>query len=400
MPAPARSPRAQPAALVAAGLLIALSLLLRAPVFDYGGPARPHPMNLFLIDHAGSYSDIAHLYFRDRLWQGTAPYLDYRFEYPVLTGAFVWLASLAGGSLGSYLLASAALLLCLGLLTVWVLGKVDGANPLVFALAPALAFYSVLNWDLVGVFLLVSALLLFQRERDVPATVMLALATSAKLFPIVLLPLVIALRAADRGRGSAVRIAAVFTAVTVAVNAPFAIGSHGLRDSWLYFFRFTAERPPRATIWKPVLGHGTDFLATPLIVLGLALILLAALSGRRRPGGVLIPASTASLLWVFAIAKVYSPQYALWIFALLAIDGAPVSLAIAFGAVDVLLFTTTFGPLYPGLPLHALQWLADGLRQVVTAGLAFWVVRRQILAPAPRDATRLFNRSRTLDEHP
>jgi hypothetical protein len=29
--------------------------------------------------------------------------------------------------------------------------------------------------------------------------------------------------------------------------------------------------------------------------------------------------------------------------------------------------------------LHAVQWLADGLRQVVTAGLAVWVVRRQLL---------------------
>jgi hypothetical protein len=277
------------------------------------------------------------------------------------------------------MLLSTVLTLCLGLLTVWVLGKVEGANPWLFALAPALAFYAVLNWDLLGVFLLVAALLLFQRERDLPGAAVLALATSAKLFPIVVLPVVVALRVAERGRASAARIVAVFAVVTVAVNAPFAIGSHGVRDSWWYFFRFTAERPPRATIWKPVLGHGADFLATPLIVAGLATILVIALRNRRRPGGVLIPASTASLLWVFAMAKVYSPQYALWIFALLAIDGAPVALAVAFAAVDVLLFTTTFGPLYPGLPLHAVQWFADGLRQVVTAGLAVWVVRWQLL---------------------
>jgi hypothetical protein len=382
----ARSLRAPPAAFAAAAALVALSLLLRAPVFGYHGPPRPHPMNLFLIDHAGSYSDIAHLYFRDRLWEGSAPYFDYRFEYPVLSGALVWLASLAGDTLGHYMLASTALMLCLALLTVWVLGKVDGANPWVFALAPALAFYAVLNWDLLGVFLLVLALLLFQRERDLPAAVVLALATSAKLFPIVVLPIVFALRAADRGRRSALRILAAFAVVTVAVNAPFAIGSHGIRDSWLYFFRFTVERPPRATIWKPVLGHGADFLATPLIVAGLATILVIALRNRRRPGGVLIPASTASLLWVFAMAKVYSPQYALWIFALLAIDGAPWALAAAFAAVDILLFTTTFGPLYPGLPLHAVQWFADGLRQVVTAALAVWVLRWQLLRMPTRAA--------------
>jgi hypothetical protein len=89
---------------------------------------------------------------------------------------------------------------------------------------------------------------------------------------------------------------------------------------------------------------------------------------------------------VFATAKVYSPQYALWIFAALALIGAPLRLAVAFGLVDVLIFTTTFGPLYPGfgpfspggVPLE-IQWAAYGLRQVLTAALAAWVVRELLL---------------------
>ena len=168
MTASSRLSRAAPL-LVAAGL-IALGALMRLPaVLGYHGPALPHPFNVFEMGRVGGYSDIAHLYFRDRLWLDPAPYLDYRFEYPVLTGAFVWLASLAGGSLAAYFLASTALLTGFGAMAAEALRRIDGANVWIFAAAPALAFYGVLNWDLLGVCLLVVALALLQRGRDVPA---------------------------------------------------------------------------------------------------------------------------------------------------------------------------------------------------------------------------------------
>jgi hypothetical protein len=382
------------APLLAAAALIALSVLLRAPVFEYSGPLAPHPMNLYLSAHAGAYSDIAHLYFRDQLGRHPVPYFDYRFEYPVLTGAFVWVAGLVHTSVGAYFLTSAVLLLALGVLTVSIVRRIEGANVWIFAAAPALAFYAVLNWDLLGVCLLAASLLLFQRRRDTSASAMLALATWAKLFPIVLLPLVLALRVADRRWRAALGIAGTFGAVTLVVNAPFAVdpSRHGwLRPSWLYFFRFTETRPPRGTIWKPVLGHHADLVADPLMVAGLLVIVILAVRQRGRPGGSFIPASAAALLWVFATAKVYSPQYAIWIFAVLAIAGAPVWLAVAFAAIDALLFTTTFGPLYPGLPIHAVQWGAYGVRQVATAGLAVWVIRQDLINGGLGPQRRLFS---------
>jgi hypothetical protein len=92
---------------------------------------------------------------------------------------------------------------------------------------------------------------------------------------------------------------------------------------------------------------------------------------------------------VFATAKVYSPQYSLWIFAALAIDGAPAVLALAFGLLDVLIFASTFGPLYPVGPIAsdfplAVQWGAYALRQLFTAWLAIWVIRRELNPSAPR----------------
>jgi hypothetical protein len=377
--------RVAPAAV--AGGLIAASAALRLPaVLGYDGPALPHPFNVYEMGHVGAYSDIAHLYFRDRLWAHPVPYVDYRFEYPVLTGAFVWFASLLQHGVAHYFLVSAALLLGFGVVAVRVLRRIDGASPWILAAAPALVFYGLLNWDLAGVCSLLIALWLFQRGRDVPATAVLALSVAAKLFPIVVLPVVLALRAADRRWRSALWIAGTFAAVTVAVNAPAAIEPDGgIRESWLYFFRFSETRPPRATIWKPLVHDHSNVVSGLLLVAGLAAIAVVAVRTTRPRARALIPAAAASLLWMFATAKVYSPQYALWIFAALALVGAPVRLVVAFGLVDALVFTTTFGPLYPGfgpfapggVPLE-IQWAAYGARQLLTAALAAWVLSARL----------------------
>jgi hypothetical protein len=372
--------------------LILLGALMRVPVLlTYQGPFTAHGLDLAQMAHVGAYSDISHLYYRDHLWQHPVPYFDFRFEYPVVTGMFVWAASFVHTSDAAYFLTSAGLLLCLALAAVWAIDRIDGSNPWLFAAAPALVLYGTLNWDLLGICLLAFALLLLQRGRDGLGTATLALATWAKLFPIVVLPVIVALRLAERRWRSAALIVGVFAATTLAVNLPFAIagGAQGpIRANWSYFFTFTAHRPPRATILQPVLGQGANLVSTPLLAAGLAAIVILAVRARSRPGGSLIPGASAGLLWVFATAKVYSPQYALWIFAALAIDGAPVGMAIAFGLVDLVIFATTFGPLHPvgpiasGFPL-AVQWGAYGLRQLLTAALAYWLVRRKLNPPAP-----------------
>ena len=377
--------------LAAPGALVLLGAAMRVPVLlTYHGPFTAHGVDLAEMAHVGAYSDISHLYYRDHLWQHPMPYFDYRFEYPVLTGLFVWVASFVSTSDAAYFLTSAALLAALGSAAAWAISRIDGSNPWLFAAAPALVFYGTLNWDLLGICLLVSALLLLQRGRDGLGAAALALATWAKFFPIVVVPVIVALRLADRNCRSAARIVGIYVGATLAVNLPFAItgGAQGpIRANWSYFFTFTAHRPPRATIWQPLLGHGADAVTTPLFAAGLAAIVILAVRARGRPGSSFIPGATAALLWVFAIAKVYSPQYALWIFAALAIDGAPVGLAVAFGLVDLVIFTTTFGPLHPVGPIASdfpvgVQWGAYAVRQMFTAALVVWLVRSKLSPPA------------------
>ncbi len=371
--------------------LVLLGAAMRVPVLlTYHGPFTAHGVDLAEMAHVGAYSDISHLYYRDHLWQHPMPYFDYRFEYPVLTGLFVWVASFVSTSDAAYFLTSAALLAALGSAAAWAISRIDGSNPWLFAAAPALVLYGTLNWDLVGICLLVFALLLLQRGRDGLGAAALALATWAKFFPIVVVPVIVVLRLADRNWRSAARIVGIYVGTTLAVNLPFAItgGEQGpIRSNWSYFFTFTVHRPPRATIWQPLLGNGADLVSTPLFAAGLAAIVIVAVRARERPGGSFMPAALAGLLWVFATAKVYSPQYALWIFAALAIDGAPVTMAVAFALVDLVIFSTTFGPLHPSGPIASIfplwvQWGAYGVRQLVTAAFAFWLVRRKLSPPA------------------
>ena len=111
-----RGARPRTALLVALpAALILLGALMRVPVLlTYQGPLTAHALNVDLMAHVGAYSDISHLFFRDHLGQHPMPYFDFRFEYPVLTGLFVWVASFAHTSVAAYFLSSTGLLVVSG----------------------------------------------------------------------------------------------------------------------------------------------------------------------------------------------------------------------------------------------------------------------------------------------
>jgi len=353
--------------LAAIATLLTISLLLRTGVFD----------------GVGQYSDIVHLYRRDDLAAHPAPYFDYRLEYPVIIGAFQWLAGFAGASDELYFVASATALGALAVASVWLLSKLRGANPWLLAAAPAAVFWGVQNWDFVGICPLVGALVLFERGRDAWGAAVLALAVSAKFFPIVVLPVVVVVRLAESRWRAAGAVVAVFAVVTVAINAPVAVGGGEpgvLRDGWTYFFEFSRDRPAENTLWSsaPDVVPEVNRATALLLALGIGAILALTFHSIRIGRDALVPASAAGLLWLFASSKLYSAQFALWIMLALALASVPFWAAAIFATVDVLFFITLWG----GLP-----WLADlpeAARQVVTILLAFHValmLHRTLPAP-------------------
>ncbi len=393
-----RSFGGRPGALFAGAVVMGLGVALRAATFAYRGPALQAAFNRFTYGHIGAYSDIASLFFRNRMWHHWLPYLHYPFEYPVGTGLIAWLTGLTSGGVGGYLALNAIVLGLCGLLTLWLLRRLPGANPWLLALSPTLALYVVLNWDLLSIAALVGALALFHRGRDGWGAVALGVATWTKFFPLVVLPVIVWVRLLDSGDArsglrAAARIVVPFLAVTVVMNAPFALttGTHGglaLRSGWLFFFRFNDSRGVGGSLWALIsdgrMGAPTaNADSAALTIAGVVVILAAMLWRKWRPqrpvaAELIMPATLACLGWFFFAIKSYSPQYDLWVIVLLAAAGAPVALAVAFMAADLGYFASAFthlriGPHDPWFLTHVLR-PAVAIREAVLLGVVLWAL--------------------------
>jgi hypothetical protein len=279
--------------LLLAGAVLIAGVLLRVPVFTYDGAATQRAFNHYIFNHPGSYSDIASLYFRDRLWLHPAPYFDYKFEYPVITGGFVWVVSFIHSSVATYTLASAALLVALGLAAVVLVNEYEGSKVWLLAAAPVLGLDAVLNWDLLAIALTAAALLLYQRDRDGWAGGLLSLAVWAKLFPLLLLPLIVVARVRERRWRSLRNGLLSFGLVSAAVNLPVAIqhaargGGLVARAGWAYFYTFNERRRDMGGLWwffGWLHPHAPEVnrLSGVLLALALLAVLAAMLLGARR----------------------------------------------------------------------------------------------------------------------
>lgn len=398
--------------LLAALVLMLIGVALRAPTAAYIGPPDQVNFNNYIFQYIGAYSDITSLWFRDQLWLHPVPYFGYRVEYPVGMGMLIWLINIVNSGVMPYLYATAAVMIVSGLLVIWLGHRFEGANMWLLALSPALPLYIVLNWDMFSILLTVAALLLFRRDRDGWGALLLATAVWTKFFPIVLVPLVVLDRVLKRRWRDAVLISGVFGVASVLINAPFALevastkpvpeqswcvplGSDvvRLRESWCFFFGFNQQRPREVNFWNFFDGLGLTLAqintwSARLLAVGVALIMLLMFYGSRRGDirarDLLLPASLAAIAWFFFINKVYSPQYSLWLVALLALLAAPPALAVAFAGADLLYFAASFIVLYLSVTqnpatnwFHSqVMWQAMALREMVILALIVYAAWR------------------------
>jgi len=388
--------------LLVAAALLAGGVLLRLPVFTYAGPATQRAFNSYIFQHPGSYSDISSLYFRDRLWLHPAPYFDYRLEYPVVTGAFVWLVGFIHSSVTSYTLASAAVLVVLGLVAVWLVDRYEGSRVWLLAAAPVLGLDAVLNWDLMAIALTVAALVLYQRDRDGWAGGVLSLAVWAKLFPLLLLPVIALARVRERRWRSLGRGLLSFALISAAINLPVALarasagGGFVVRSRWAYFYTFNERRRDVGGLWwffgwlhpkAPELNR----LSGVLLALAIVVVAGAMLLGSRRvpPRRLVAPAFLALLAWFVFINRVYSPQFGLWVVVLLAVAGAPLWLAIAFVVVDTAFYLVVFFGFAAGTHAYFIDITrpATGVRELVLLASVAWGVQRLARAAPPLKPT-------------
>ena len=321
------------------------------------------------------YTDVLALYYAEGLADGKVPYRDHPVEYPVLTGALMGVLGLPVHAyaaareginegevfydlnaivLSALAVGTAAALLALRRRRPW-----DAA---MFALAPGLLLSATVNWDLLAVGLTAFFMVAWARRRAVTAGVLLALAVSAKFYPVLLLgPLVILALRSGRVRRFLVTLGTA-TATWAAVNLPI---WYLYPDSWLRFWHLNSTRGiDWGTFWYigehfPVAdgggfpwfrqldqpaGHGAlNAWYFGLFLIACAMILLLGLSAPRRPRLGQLAFLVVAAFLVFG--KVWSQQYVLWLLPLAVLARPRWGAFLAWQAAEVGYFVAFYGEL-------------------------------------------------------
>ena len=321
-------------------------LLLACYLRTAEGTQHPSPWGYRLWAFSAlAYSDILALHEDRGAGRHAFPYVEDKVEYPVLLGLSMWWPSAVAGSRAGYFAVTFAMLALCALGTVWVLAAFPGALPWAFAASPALLVYGALNWDLVAIFPLALGLLLWARQRERAAVLVLSLAVWTKFFPLLVLGVVL-LTALRKSLRHALELGGIFLAVTLLLNLPFALVA---RDNWSWFFVYNRIREIEPSLYLLSGANARGFVAAAnavsaaVTLAGAALLAVLELRTRRLD---VLRASCALVCLFFIANKVYSPQYWLWVLALIALAGLPAWICSAVSAVALADFVISFSRLH------------------------------------------------------
>ena len=238
------------------------------------------------------------------------PYLESPIEYPIITGFFIYLMWNLGKNLLGYAVLTGIFLVLFAAVTAIVLYrlcdelKADKRRLYwFFVLAPSLFVFGIYNWDIMAVMFTVLAIYFFHKGRHIHSALFLSLGFNAKLFPAVLLPIMML----KVGFKNAVKMLLVFLSVFLILNGYFMLNSF---DVWKMTYVFHSAREPNIdSIWGfSKLGVNT----TNVLSLALFLTFYAILVYNHKKYD-LIALGFASLLLFLIFNKIFSPQYILWL---------------------------------------------------------------------------------------
>lgn len=279
------------------------------------------------------YSDIVNLWSLRDLPSHAVPYVHggvvmssglptftgHEIEYPVLSGLWIWLASLPTQSLHTFFFVNVLMLAPLAAWSAFLLARMVGRRALLFAAAPSLVWYAFLNWDLTAVAVTVTAIYLWRKERYWLAGALLGVGGCFKLWPALLLAPLAADLWLRRDRRAAAGALGSAAAVAVVANLPFMINNFG---AWKAPFTFQTLRPDDRSansLWPfflptqvttATVNHVSDIGL--LVVFGI--ILYAGWRRYLRDGEYpFIQVSAALVIGFITFGKVHSPQYSLWV---------------------------------------------------------------------------------------
>jgi len=355
---------------------------------------------------------------------GLVPYRDFFFDWPPGAVVPVLLPALPGGAyidwfhatLFVYAFATLALV-HLTLTGLEVGGRRLYAAVAASALLPcALGAISINSFDYWPALFTVGALAAFVRGRDRLGLALLAVGIVSKVYPVVILPLVLVSIARRRGRLEALRGLAVCAGTSALVALPFAVlGFRGLATTSVQQLRRGLQMESlgasvlmaldhlglahvHVIVGKPysldVVGGGAAAVAavSSLLVLGaLATVVLAYASGPDDAQRLVTASAAAVAAWI-AFNHVLSPQFLVWLFPLVPLVAGSVGARATATLFAACLMTMTW---FPGrfwhlVAVEQVSWfvlvrnlLLVGLFAVLTVEVARGAARRGRVAWRP-----------------
>jgi len=259
-------------------------------------------------------------------------------EYPVGTGLYLGTVARTVSTPDGFFNANAAGIALMGLAggLVLIAMALEPRRVLLYAIGPAMILYAFHNWDLLAVGLATIAMYAYWRGADAWAGLLLGVGAATKLYPAFLLP-AFALGAWRRDRRPPWGMGLAFLAGVAALNVPVMIANF---EGWKYPWDFQSMRTANfETSWFMIHRHFGWFgdatfvneLSAALFVVATALLVtLEALRKRARPFALGFGILVAFLL----TAKVFSPQYALWLLPFFVLLRLPWWSYMAFAVTD------------------------------------------------------------------
>jgi len=378
-PGPAHPARVGP--LVAATLAtLAVALVWQLVTMSHGGHS--------------ALSDLPRVLLHRGISASHPPYLDRMLEYPVGSGVLLYLASAVYPTPTGVLVTTALAASAAAAGVTVLLARRNGSRAWRWALASPLFLFAFQNWDTFAIAALVAGLVAFERRRSGTAGVLLGVGTVIKLFPGIVVPVLVASALVRRDVRSARRLLVGFLATLAVANLPvMLLDGRG----WWWTMHFQGAR---AATWGTVWMYGYRVLGLPthgpqaahlantvsMVALAVGMLALVAFTVRRRVEP--IAASAAAVALLLLTNKVYSPTYDLWLVVFFVLLAIPRRVWLAFCAVDLAIYVVVFGyfhHLTPHAGVATLLPIFVFARAAVLITVVVLALRqRAAAAPAPR----------------
>ena len=290
---------------------------------------------------------------------GHVPYRDFAVEYP--PGALP--VFLAPTFMLDYDNAFGWIMCALGLccLALVVLAGAPWWSVAFVAVSPLLlGFMAASRYDFWPAALLAASLAALLADRHRLGWGLFGAAVTAKLYPLVVLPLVVLWTLRRRGGGELSRSAAIGAAVVVVVYLPFlVVAPHGLWESvWGQLSRplqiESLASSLLTTFGHPVVvsshgsqgidGHGTLAALSSVVQVAVLVALWVAFARGTADRERFVRYSAACVCAFVAFGKVLSPQYLIWLVPLVALVGGRRGIAAVALLVAALVATQAWFP--------------------------------------------------------